>query len=513
MSQDTRIAGVPAVIDESTSTPHELEKAARGNVLRVTLVAALGGLLYGYDTGIISGTLIQIGREFSIGHQGQEIVTAAILVGAVIGALLTGALSRRIGRRRTIVVVASIFALGVVLAGLSPDPVTLVLSRLFLGLAVGGSTQAIPTYIAELAPADKRGRMVTVFNCAIGVGILAAALVGVALTDVLSWRWMIMVAAVPAIVLLLGMLSLPESPRWLVSQGHLKPARRVLHWVRPSGRAADRELHRIRRMNEAESRSGATEWATLRQPWVRPALIAGISVAIFTQLTGLEMMIYYTPTILTDAGFPRGYALWANVGVGAVYLIMTFVGSRVVDRIGRRRLTLIMLPGAAASIAAFGSLFAFSDGHPNPVLTIVFLLLFMFFQAGGIQVVGWLLGSELYPLRIRAAATSLHATALWGANLLVTVTALSLTGWIGLGGAMWLYAAINVLAWVVVFFRVPETKGRSLEDIEESLMENRFLPRAGRRDPASAQRSRPRASGPAGGRDREPAPAGQAREH
>jgi sugar porter (SP) family MFS transporter len=479
-STEDQVAGVPPAIPDDTGGA-EQARTTRHHVTRVAFVAALGGLLYGYDTGVISGTLIEIGKEFSIGSAVKEFITASILVGAILGAFLTGPVSARIGRRRTILLIAGVFVLGVLFAAVSPSPVFLVLSRLFLGLAVGGSTQTIPTYIAEIAPGPRRGSLVTVFNCAIGVGILAAALVGVTLNGVVSWRFMIGVAAAPAIVLLLGMLRLPESPRWFVSQDRVGPARQVLRWLRPTHRDAEDELDEIRRLDDAEPDSRSGQWSQLRKPWVRPALVAGLIVAAFTQLTGLEMMIYYTPTILTDAGFPHVYSLWANVGVGVVYLLMTFVGSRVVDRVGRRRLTLVMLPGAALSIGAFGVLFFVQGGKPSPVLTIVLILLFMFFQAGGIQVVGWLIGSEMYPLRVRAAATSLHAMVLWGADLLVTSTALTLTGWIGLGGTMLVYAALNVLGWVLVFLRVPETKGRSLEQIEQSLRDGTFLPRASKR--------------------------------
>ncbi|PYY36394.1 sugar porter family MFS transporter [Curtobacterium sp. MCBD17_030] len=479
-STEDQVAGVPPTVPDDDGGA-EQARTTRHHVTRVAFIAALGGLLYGYDTGVISGTLIEIGKEFSIGSAVKEFITASILVGAILGAFLTGPVSARIGRRRTILLIAAVFILGVLFAAVSPSPVFLVLSRLFLGLAVGGSTQTIPTYIAEIAPGSRRGSLVTVFNCAIGVGILAAALVGVTLNGVVSWRFMIGVAAAPAIVLLLGMLRLPESPRWFVSQDRVGPARQVLRWLRPTHRAAEDELDEIRRLDDAAPDSRSGQWAQLRKPWVRPALVAGLIVAAFTQLTGLEMMIYYTPTILTDAGFPHVYSLWANVGVGVVYLLMTFVGSRIVDRVGRRRLTLVMLPGAALSIGAFGVLFFVQGGKPSPVLTIVLILLFMFFQAGGIQVVGWLIGSEMYPLRVRAAATSLHAMVLWGADLLVTSTALTLTGWIGLGGTMLVYAALNVLGWVLVFLRVPETKGRSLEQIEQSLRDGTFLPRSSKR--------------------------------
>lgn len=480
MTGEPKVSGVPTEIDRDSSSPPEVAATTRSHVRRIALTAALGGLLYGYDTGIISGTLISIGHEFRIGNGVKELITASILAGAVAGALVAAWLSRRIGRRRTIMIVAAVFAIGVVLSGISPGSTTLVLSRLFLGLAVGGSTQVIPTYVAELSPADRRGRLVTLFSCAIGVGILSAALVNLLLIDILSWRLLIMLSAVPAIVLLLGMLRLPESPRWLVHEGHDSSAGRVLRWVRPSATDAGDELDDIRSVTEqedgAKGADGGEKRSSLREKWVRPALVAGIGVAIFTQITGLEMMIYYTPTILTDAGFPHAFALWANVGVGVVYLAMTIVGSRLVDRIGRRRLPLITLPGSALSLAAFGALFLFGGKHPNPVLSLLFLLLFMFFQSGGLQVIGWLLESELYPLRVRPAATSLQAMSLWGSDLIVTVTALTLVLWLGLGGAMWVYAGLNVLAWVFIFFRLPETKGRSLEDIEHSLRDGTFLP-------------------------------------
>jgi sugar porter (SP) family MFS transporter len=476
-----RPAGIPTDIDRDSLTDDQIERIAHGHVRRLAFTGALGGLLYGYDTGVISGTLISIGQEFGIGNGVKELITSAILVGAVIGAFFTSGVSRRLGRRRTTMIVAAVFLLGVVFAGISPGPGTLIASRLFLGLAVGASTQVIPTYIAEMSPPKRRGRMVTLFNCAIGVGILSAAVVNVALNSVVSWRWMILFAGAPAIVLLLGMLVLPESPRWLVSRGQVSMARRVLQWVRPSLRDAEQELGDIRGLAKQADGQAAGEWRTVREKWVRPALIAGIGVAIFTQLTGLEMMIYYTPTILTQAGFPHVFALWANVGVGVVYLVMTFVGSRLVDRIGRRRLPLITLPGAMLSLAAFGLVLVVGGHHPDRLLTIALLLLFMFFQSGGIQVIGWLLESELYPLRVRATATSLQASFLWGSDLLVTVTALTLVGLLGLGGAMWVYAALNAVAWVFIFFRLPETKGRSLEEIERSLHEGRFLPFASKR--------------------------------
>lgn len=463
---------------EAAAGSEDPETTSRRRVVASALVVALGGLLYGYDTGVISGTLAQIAQDFGIDSSGPqaEWITAAILAGAVVGALGASWFSSRWGRRLTIVAVAAVFLLGVLACGLSPNQWVMMASRFFLGLAVGGSTQTIPTYISELAPRDRRGGYVTFFNVAIGVGILSAALVNWLLAD-LAWHWKIMVAGVPAILLMLGMIPLPESPRWLIRHGESERAEEVLEWVRPTRKASRKELREIRETFRKEQKAASrSEWhALLTEKWMRPAVVAGVAVAVFTQITGLEMMIYYTPTLLTEAGMDPDLSVLVNVGVGLVYVVMTVVGRFVVDRAGRRALMLWTLPFAALSIAAFGLTLSL-EGAPDLGLVLTFLLLFMLFQSGGIQVVGWLMGSELYPLKIRSAATSLHAVGLWGSNLLVTATALTLVGLLGPGGAMFVYAGLNVVAWIVIWWRVPETKGRSLEDIEASLREKTFLP-------------------------------------
>ena len=224
----------------------------------IAAISAIAGGLYGYDTGIISGALLQITREFGLNSTTQELVASAILAGAVVGALTCTYSSSHFGRRRTIMIVAGIYAFGVLAAALSPGPWWLMGSRLVLGFAVGGSTQIVPTYIAELAPSDKRGRLVTYFNVSIGVGILCAAIVGYALQDIWNWRVMIGVAVVPSLMLLFGMMRLPSSPRWLVEQGRLIEARHALSRVRETKQEVHEEMADIRELNEQleDERSG-----------------------------------------------------------------------------------------------------------------------------------------------------------------------------------------------------------------------------------------------------------------
>ncbi len=443
----------------------------------ITGVTAIAGFLYGYDTGIISGALLPITSEFGLGHRMQEIVASAILVGAVIGALSCGTISERIGRKRTIMTVACIFCAGSLASSLSPSPQLLALSRILLGFAVGGSSQVTPMYIAELAPPSRRGRLVISFNLSIGVGILVANIVGFTLQDVWSWRWMIAVAVFPAMILFVLMLWLPESPRWLAENISMERARAVLERVREKGADLRPELEEIRQV-VAEGGSGKkAPWSMLLEPWIRPAAIAAFGVAAFTQLGGLETMIYYTPTVLSGAGFQKSAALLASLGVSIVFVSMTAIGRQIVDRVGRRRLTLVMVPGTVVSLIVLGTMFqlGMAKTQTGSIWLVVCLLIYMVFNAGGVQVIGWLMGSEMFPLAIRGKASSVHAATLWGSNLIITSTALSTVAVLGTGGAMWVYAGLNFLCFLFVWKFVPETTGHSLEDIENHLRAGKFM--------------------------------------
>jgi sugar porter (SP) family MFS transporter len=443
----------------------------------ITAVSAIPGFLYGYNTGIISGALLPITSEFHLGHQMQEIVASSILVGAVIGALSCGTISERIGRKRTIMTVACVFCAGSLASSISPSPHLLALSRILLGFAVGGSSQVTPVYIAELAPPKQRGRLVITFNLSIAVGILVANIVGFTLQDVWSWRWMIAAAVVPAIILLLCMLGMPESPRWLAENVSIKEARSVLERVRDNEFDISFELDEIRQV-VAEGGSGRkARWAMLAEPWIRPAAVAAFGVAAFTQLGGLETMIYYAPTLMSGAGFGKSAALLTGLSVAIVFMTMTAIGRHIVDRVGRRRLPLVMVPGTVISLIVLGIMFRMGMAKTvsGSWILVACLLVYMVFNAGGVQVIGWLVGSELFPLAIRGKASSVHAAVLWGSNLITTSTALSMVSLLGTGGAMWVYAGLNFLCFLFVWRFLPDTTGHSLEDVENHLRAGTFL--------------------------------------
>lgn len=449
-----------------------------GPVLMAASVSAISSLLYGYDTGIISGALLQIKKEFHIGSEMQQVVASGILLGAVLGAFAGSRLSERWGRHITILILSCVFVVGSLGAAAAPSPWLLVLGRVVLGFAVGGATQTVPMYVAELAPAKHRGRMVLTFQVGIGAGILIATIVGA--TGSVSWRYAIGAAAVPAIIMFVLMLKLPESPRWLVKHDDEQGARDTLRRIRADGSDIDEELGEIVDLTEREQGAKDSDrgWRGLRRPWVRPALLVGCGIAVFTQLSGIEMIIYYAPTILTDNGFSTSVALRVSVGLGATYLIMMLIGLSIVDRIGRRRLTMTMVPGAAAALAVLGILLSTGhSGRGSIPFIITCLIVFMFFNAGGLQLMGWLTGSEIYPLAVRGAGTSAQSMTLWSTNLLITLTLLSIINGIGAGATMWLYAAFNVAAFAFVWRFMPELTGRSLEQIEHQLHEGKFRPR------------------------------------
>jgi sugar porter (SP) family MFS transporter len=484
---DAATHGSPEARGRASKPGRDDSLKVTGVVLMAAVVSAVSALLYGYDTGIISGALLQITKDFGIGSGWEQVITASILVGAVFGSLVGSQLSERLGRHRTTLIVATVYVLGALCCSVSPNPVTLSISRVLLGFAVGGATQIVPMYVAELAPAKHRGRLVLTFQVGIGVGIVVSTLVGA--SEHFPWRVMIGMASVPAFLMLLLMLKLPESPRWLVSQNQHDTAHDVLRRIRPEGTDVDEELHEIEKIQEKESEAGERNrgWRGLRQPWVRPALLVGCGIAMFTQLSGIEMIIYYAPTILTTNGFSTHAALLVSVGLGVTYLVMMLVGLSIVDWVGRRRLTLTMVPGAAAALAVLGTLFVTgNDGRSATPFIIACLIVFMFFNAGGLQLMGWLTGSEIYPLAVRGAGTSIQSATLWSTNVLITLTLLTIINTVGVGQTMWLYAAFNVIAWIFIWFRMPELTGRSLEQIEAQLSDGNFLPKDFDKVPASS---------------------------
>jgi SP family galactose:H+ symporter-like MFS transporter len=443
-----------------------LAGAPAGNSRFVTVAAALcalGGLLFGYDTGVISGAILFVKEDFSLAPLAEEAVVSAVLLGALLGAAAGGRLSDRFGRRPVIILAAAVFTLGAIGTALAPVLGWLVAGRIVVGLAIGLASFSSPLYISEVSPPAIRGRLVSLNQLAITLGIVVSYLVGFALAASRGWRWMFALAAIPSAALAAGMIIMPESPRWLASRGRTEAATAVLRRIRGT-REVRGELAEIKK---SLGRQGG-EWRELFAPLVKPALLIGIALAVFQQVTGINTIIYYAPTIFQSAGFrSASAAILATVGVGVVNVAFTVLALLLLDRVGRKPLLLIGLAGMIASLGILGLAFALpgflaSQGW----FAVACLMLYVASFAVGLGPVFWLLISEIFPLKIRGLAMGAASVVNWGANLVIALTFLSLSLVLGQSGAFWLYGFISIGALFFTWFLVPETRGRTLEEIE-----------------------------------------------
>ena len=431
-------------------------------------IAALGGLLFGFDTGIISGALLFIREDLTLSPFLQSAVVSAILVGTIIGAGSSGPLTDKFGRRNMAIVAAVIFVVGAIGSALAPGVWFLIGARVVLGLAVGASTVIVPLYIAELAPTEIRGTLTALFQLAITIGIVVAYLVNYALAAAEAWRWMLGLGAVPAVVLGVGMFLLPDSPRWLVSQGRRGEARDVLQRARDSEEEIDREMEDI---EEAERQEEAG-WGELVQPWVRPMLVVGVGLAMLQQLVGINTIIYYAPTIMEATGLGASVSILATLGVGIVNVVFTVVALVIIDRVGRRPLLLAGLTGIIISLTILGLAYLLPslEGVVSWI-TFAGLILYIMSFAASFGVVLWVVLPEIFPLKVRGSGMGLATILHWSSNLLVSLTFLPLINAFGETAVFWGYGLISIGAFTFVYFLMPETKGRSLEKIEADLRE------------------------------------------
>jgi sugar porter (SP) family MFS transporter len=428
-------------------------------------VAAISGLLFGFDTAVINGALIFLRQELALTTEGTEVATSSLLVGCAIGAAFAGWLTDRLGRKRILIVSALLFAASAVGAAVPRHLGEFAAARLAGGLAIGTASVLAPLYIAEISPRGVRGRLVSLNQMAIVTGILLAYLVSwlLSLAGPSSWRWMFASAAIPSVVFLAALLFVPESPRFLVETGREAEALRVLERVGGHG-PARQELREIRDTIAEESGSLRE---LLRRRLRRPLGIA-VFLAVFQQVTGINTVIYYGSVIFKEqvGGHSDTAAIGANAVVGTVNFLATIVALWTIDRLGRRPLMMLASSGMAVSLFLLGLLFRL-EPPPAPMILLVILLYVASFGVGlGPGV--WVVISELFPTRIRGRAMSIATVSLWLACMLVTASFLSLVEAVGSTGAFWLYAATSVLNFLFIWRVMPETRGLSLEEIERS---------------------------------------------
>ncbi|MCG8306084.1 MAG: sugar porter family MFS transporter [Cytophagales bacterium] len=468
-------------------------KQNKALVIVIAAIASTGGLLFGFDTGVISGALPFLKESWGLTTNEQELVTTAVLVGAVLGALGSGRITDIVGRKKVILVTSLIFALGSILTGAAPTMWFLAISRVVLGIAIGISSFAVPLYISEISPVKARGALVSSFQLMITIGIVASYFSDLAFADEsnpYSWRWMFYVGVFPAIVLFIGMIFLPETPRFLIGKGKDDEGRRVLEKVEDPA-LVDSAIAKIKEEIAMDKESvGFGE--LFSKTWRIPLMIA-IGIMFVQQFVGINTVIYYAPTLFLIAGFEGARAaIAATVSVGIVNVLSTVVSMFLIDKIGRRKLYFIGVTGIMISLAALGMFFFMKDslGENLRFVIVGTVLIYIVFFAISLGPLGWLIISEIFPLKIRGVGMSVGALSNWFFNGIVAFTFLKLA-WLFTGdgmeitktvikdgkevierdpnpaGAFLLYACIAVIGIIWGLKYIPETKGIELEKIEE----------------------------------------------
>jgi sugar porter (SP) family MFS transporter len=432
----------------------------RRSIYLPALVAAMGGLLFGFDTAVINGAIVFLKRQFSLSATKTEFAASSILVGCALGASMAGFLSDRFGRKRLLIVAATLFAISSIGASVPVTLAQFVAARLIGGLAIGIASMVSPLYIAEISPPKIRGRLVALNQLALVFGILLAFSVNYTLAGIgaNNWRWMFASAAVPSFLFLFTLLAVTESPRWLVQKGRVDEARTVLSkFMNPIESKVEFD-----QISVAVRQERASVWA----PALRKPLLIAVALAVFQQITGINTILYYGSLIFLEQIPAQSDAsvLQANIIVGAVNLVGTIVALAIIDRVGRRLLLLVTFSGMALSLVLLVLSIHF---HLPPALSLLFVLLYVACFAVGVGPTVWIVMAEIFPTRVRGRAMSIATIALWLACLLITSTFLTLVKILSPSGAFLLYAAMSIAAALFVAWLVPETKQRSLEEIEE----------------------------------------------
>jgi MFS transporter, SP family, arabinose:H+ symporter len=439
-----------------------------GFVTLVSIVAAVGGLLFGYDTSVISGAIGFMQTKFSLSNAMQGWVVSCLLIGAIIGAGFAGFLSDRLGRKKMLIAAGLLFTIGSILSAIAPTINLFVMARIVGGLGIGVSSTLVPLYIAEIAPSKHRGRLVSLNQLAVVIGISAIYFVNKAIVNAgnqtwdinYSWRWMLGCGLIPGIVFVVLLFLVPESPRWLQKQGFEDKAFLILEKINGTQRAK-KELEDVKNSIQKES-SGSL--SLLFKPGFRIALLIGVVLAILQQVTGINAIMYYAPEIFKEVGAGTNASFTETIIVGLVNFVFTIVSLWFIDKVGRKTLLIIGSAIMTISLAVVG--FEFQATHPNGTLILIFILLFVAAFAVSFGPIVWLVIAEIFPTTIRGRATAIASVALWIADFVVSQFFPVLLGKTGPSLTFFIFAILGVAAFIFSLTVVRETKGKTLEEIE-----------------------------------------------
>ena len=460
-----------------------------GYLVFLSVVAALGGFLFGYDTAVISGTIAKVTEQFGLDALQQGWYVGCALIGSIIGVLFAGILSDKFGRKSTMILSAILFSTSAIGCAVSTDFNQLVIYRIIGGVGIGVVSIISPLYISEVAVAQYRGRLVSLYQLAVTIGFLGAYLVNYQLLgysmsnpDVSTgwwnlvfvsevWRGMLGMETLPAIMFFIIIFFIPESPRWLILKGREEKATNILERIYTSSKEALFQLTETKSVLSSESKS---EWKLLLQPGIRKAVIIGVCIAVLGQFMGVNAVLYYGPSIFENAGLSGGDSLFYQVLVGLVNTLTTVLALVIIDKVGRKKLVYYGVSGMVISLVLIATYFIYGESWGiSSIFLLIFFLFYVFCCAVSICAVVFVLLSEMYPTRVRGLAMSIAGFALWIGTYLIG----QLTPWmlqnLTPAGTFILFAIMCVPYMLIVWKLVPETTGKSLEEIERYWMKNK----------------------------------------
>ncbi|MCM3031709.1 sugar porter family MFS transporter [Niallia sp. MER 6] len=448
---------------------------------RITIVSTFGGLLFGYDTGVINGALPFMADkdQLNLSPFTEGLVASSLVLGAAFGSIFGGRLADKKGRRRVILYLAVLFFFSAAGCVIAPNTAVMVGFRFLLGLAVGGSSVVIPSYLAEMAPSDRRGMLVTQNELMIVTGQFLAYIFNALIGNIFGdtghvWRYMLVIATLPAVALWIGVLILPESPRWLASRGRWAEALKILNKIRTES-IAEQEMKEIKANLSAEQKHKKLGFRDLGTPWIRRIVWIGIVLGSVSQLVGINSIMYYGTQILENAGFGTKTALIANVANGLIAVIAVIVGMSLLNKVNRRPMLLTGLIGVTVALISIGTSAHFLEGSAMlPYIVLSMTVLYLAFFQGAIAPLVWLILAEIFPMRLRGIGMGLAVLFLWLCNFLVGLFFPVLLAGIGLSATFFLFALFAIIGVIFVAKAVPETRGLSLEEIEDNFKSKEF---------------------------------------